>query len=65
MVFIEEDGKAVSKEVKTGIPEGWMVEVTEGLKSGDQVIVVGHRSVSEDRKVTVVHRAESTEDLRP
>jgi membrane fusion protein (multidrug efflux system) len=65
MVFVEVDGKAVIREVKTGIQEGWMVEVTEGLSPGDQVIVVGQRSVSEGRKVTVVRRAKSTGDLLP
>lgn len=65
MVFVEEDGKAVMKQVKTGIQEGWMMEVTEGLKAGDQIIVVGQRSVSEGREVTVVRRTEKAEDLRP
>jgi len=65
LVFVEVDGTAVMKEVKIGIQEGWMVEVTEGLTAGDQIIVVGQRSVSEDRKVTVVRHVESTEDLHP
>ncbi len=65
MVFVEEEGKAVMKQVETGIQEGWMMEVTDGLETGDQVIVVGQRSVSEGREVTVVRRTEKAEDLRP
>jgi hypothetical protein len=62
---VEDNGKAVIKDIKPGVQAGCMVEVTEGLAAGDQVIVVGQRSVSEERKVTVVRRATSTEDLRP
>ncbi|WP_300666771.1 efflux RND transporter periplasmic adaptor subunit [Desulfoluna sp.] len=65
IVFIEEGGKAVMREVQTGIQEGWRVEVTQGLTAGDHVIVVGQRSVSEGRKMTVVRHTETPGELHP
>jgi len=65
VVFLETKGQAVMREVKTGIQEGWMVEVTEGLAPGDKVIVVGQRSVSEGRKVNVVRRTSRAEERYP
>lgn len=65
MVYVEEKGEARVRQVAIGIQEGWMVEVTDGLAIGDRVIVVGQRSVSEGRKVTVVRNARRVEDLHP
>ena len=53
-VFVEKDSVVEKRPVKTGIMEGWMVEITEGLKSGENVVVEGHRDVEDGRKVKVV-----------
>ena len=45
-VFLLEDGKAKLIKVKTGIQDNKYIEVTEGLKDGDEVIVAPYRSVS-------------------
>ena len=34
--------------------EQWMVEITSGLKSGDRIVVEGHRDVENGQKVNVV-----------
>lgn len=65
VVFLEEKGQAVMRPVKTGIQEGWRVEVTEGLEPGDRVIVVGQRFVSQGRKVNVVRRLDNAGELNP
>ena len=36
-VFVIENGKAVEKLVKTGLTDGDLVEITEGINEGDQV----------------------------
>ena len=36
-VFVIENGKAVERLVKTGVTEGSLIEITEGVKSGEQV----------------------------
>lgn len=53
-VYLEKDGMVHRRDVKTGVLEGWRVEVTEGLMAGDRIIVVGHRNVSEGQAVNVI-----------
>jgi membrane fusion protein (multidrug efflux system) len=53
-VFVEKDGVVEKRNVTTGIMEQWMVEITDGLESGDNVVVEGHRDVEDGRKVKVV-----------
>lgn len=53
-IFVENDGIVKKQPVETGIMEQWMVEVTSGLKSGDRIVVEGHRDVENDQKVNVV-----------
>jgi len=54
-VFIEEDGTARRRDVQLGIMEGWLVEVTDGLQSGDLVLIEGHRDVEEGQPIRVIH----------
>lgn len=54
-VFVEENGKAVKKNVSLGIMEQWMVEVTQGLVDGENLIVEGHRDVEDGQSIKVVH----------
>ncbi len=53
--FVEENGRAVFREVKLGTVVRRQVEVLDGLKAGDRLIVVGHRSLAEGDQV-LVHR---------
>ncbi len=53
-IFIENDGVVKRQHVETGIMEQWMVEITSGLKSGDRIVVEGHRDVENGQKVNVV-----------
>ncbi len=53
-IFVENEGVVEKRNVKTGIMEGWMVEIVEGLEPGERVVVEGHRDVEEGRKVKVV-----------
>ncbi|MBF0229673.1 MAG: efflux RND transporter periplasmic adaptor subunit [Desulfamplus sp.] len=54
-VFIEENGKAVKKNVSLGIMEKWIVEVKDGLEQGQNLIVEGHRDVENGQVIKVVH----------
>ncbi len=49
-VFIIKDDKAKLVKVKTGIQDNTFIEVTEGLKEGDEVIVAPYRAVSKTLK---------------
>ncbi len=62
-VFIEKAGKAQARTVKTGILDGWRIQITQGLSRDDHVIVVGHRSVDEGQEVNVVRIVADPEDI--
>ncbi|MFC1843363.1 efflux RND transporter periplasmic adaptor subunit [Thermodesulfobacteriota bacterium] len=53
-VYVEENNFAKLQEVKLGILDGWRIQITEGLKPGGKVIVVGQRSVDEGQRLNVV-----------
>lgn len=54
-VFVVTGGKAVERAVKLGLSNGAWIEVTEGLKDGEQVIVVGQGAVKPGAAVRVVN----------
>ena len=53
-VFVA-DGETVRKQpVKLGVIEQWQVQITDGLKPGDQVVVEGHREVENGQQIKVI-----------
>ena len=55
-VYLEENNVAKLQEVKLGILDGWQIQITDGLKPGEKVIVVGQRSVDDGQKLNVVKK---------
>lgn len=53
---LNKDGNAVAKKVivKTGQSQNGLVEITEGIKDGDQIINEGARSVKDGQKVSII-----------
>jgi RND family efflux transporter MFP subunit len=52
-VFVESDGIARMRPVKTGIRQGDHLHITEGVASGDRVIVFGGANLSDGDKVAI------------
>jgi len=50
-VYAVEDHKASMKPIKTGIRYGELVEITEGVKSGDVVVVMGQQRLHDGASV--------------
>lgn len=48
VVFVEDNGKAVMKTVKTGIQDNNYIEILEGLDPGDKVIIAPYSAVSKE-----------------
>ena len=48
IVFVVENGKAVAKQVETGIQSDELIEVVNGLKEGEQVVTGSYRAISKD-----------------
>lgn len=61
VVFVVEDGKAMARQVKTGIQSDSLIEVTSGLEAGDTVISGSYRAISRD----LVHGAPVTVNNEP
>ena len=53
LLFVEEGGVAHARTVSIGVIEGDRVQITDGLKPGDRLIVTGQRDVEEGMKVKV------------
>jgi membrane fusion protein (multidrug efflux system) len=62
-VFVEEEGVAKKRKVRLGIMEKWMVQITDGLKPGDRILVEGHREVEDSQKINVIKTFTSSEEL--
>ncbi len=62
-VFLDEDSIAKLQEVKLGILDGWQVQITDGLASGQRVVVVGQRSVDAGQKLNVVKKVISPSEI--
>lgn len=52
-IFTVDGDIAEEKFVKTGIRHGDLMEITEGLKEGEKVVVVGQQNLSDGVKVTI------------
>jgi HlyD family secretion protein len=46
VVFIVKDGKAVKKEVETGIQDNTYIEILEGVEPGDEIITSPYAAIS-------------------
>ena len=63
VVYVVNDEKAHLRKIEIGLLEGWKCEVKSGLSAGDEVIVVGQRSVSDGQKVRVMRRIKDLKEL--
>jgi HlyD family secretion protein len=48
VVFCIDAGKAVARQVKTGIQSDERIEILDGLKEGDEVVTGSYRAISKD-----------------
>lgn len=46
VVFLYQDGKVYKKQVKTGIQDSQNIEITEGLKAGDEIVVAPFNAIN-------------------
>ena len=48
IVFTVDGGKAVAKQVKTGIQSDERIEILDGLAEGDEIVTGSYRAISKD-----------------
>ena len=54
-VFVVEDDTAKRRKVRLGYADGGKVEVTEGIKDGEQVVTLGQAALRDGAKVQVIN----------
>ncbi|MBC2713179.1 MAG: efflux RND transporter periplasmic adaptor subunit [Desulfosarcina sp.] len=52
-LYVVKDGVVRLTPVEVGIQDGWQVEISQGLKPGDHVVVVGQRQIDDGEAVNV------------
>ena len=59
-VFVVQEGKAERREIRIGLEQGSRVQVLEGLKPGEKVVVAGMNSITDGTAVRI-EKAESVQ----
>jgi len=54
--FIIQEGKALSRQVSTGIEADGLIEITKGIKPGEQVVIAGNEKLRDAMAVKVVEK---------
>jgi RND family efflux transporter MFP subunit len=62
-VFVVTNGTAQLKPVQLGFQDGWRTQVRDGLAAGDQVVVVGQRSIDDGEPIQVTRTVRALEEL--
>jgi RND family efflux transporter MFP subunit len=62
-VYIINDSKAHKRHVALGVLDQWEIQIKDGLKPGDQVVVVGHRMLDEGQLVEIIKNVEDTREI--
>ncbi|MFA5038829.1 MAG: efflux RND transporter periplasmic adaptor subunit [Candidatus Omnitrophota bacterium] len=52
-VYVAEDGKARKQTVKTGLRIGSSIEITEGLKANDKIVIMGQQKLIDGANITI------------
>ncbi len=53
-VYVVDGDKVRRQPVELGIIEGWQIQVTNGLVSGDEIVIEGHRDVDDGQQINIV-----------
>ncbi|MBI4621502.1 MAG: efflux RND transporter periplasmic adaptor subunit [Desulfobacterales bacterium] len=61
-VYVVEDGRAVLKNVKTGLDQGNDIEITDGLKAGEKLVVKGQERLKDGSPVIIEDQGSGIRD---
>jgi HlyD family secretion protein len=48
IVFSVDKGKAIARQVRTGIQSDSLIEILEGLDQGEEIVIGSYRAISKD-----------------
>ncbi|MBA4322269.1 MAG: efflux transporter periplasmic adaptor subunit, partial [Odoribacter sp.] len=63
LIFISDGTYAVAKDVKTGIQDNSFIEITSGIKEGDQIITAPFSAISKKLSDSTLIQAVKKEEL--
>jgi len=64
VVFITREGKVFSRKVSTGIEEKQLVQITDGVRAGDSIVVSGNQKLQDGMEVSILRREPSSQPER-
>jgi len=53
VVFVAENGKAVGRQVETGIEEGRIIQIVTGISPGENVVIAGNEKLRDGMEITI------------
>lgn len=62
IVFCIEDGKAIAKQVTTGIQSDELIEILTGLEEGEEIVTGSYRAISKDLKNGAIVKISNADD---
>lgn len=63
VVFVVESGRVKKVEVKTGIQDNTSIQIVEGLKSGDEIVVAPFNAINKTLKDSMMVKVVTEEEL--
>ena len=64
MAFIVQEGKAMARQVSTGIEAGGLIEIKSGVKPGEHIVVTGNEKLKDQTAVKLLEKKEGP-DVKP
>lgn len=63
-VFVAEGDTARKQPVRLGVIQQWQVQVVDGLKAGEQVLIEGQREVEDGQALKIIKTVNDPEEIR-
>lgn len=62
-VYVEKNGIVEKRNVQLGLLSGWEIQITDGLKQGDHLVIEGHRVLDSGQKVDVIKMVKDPKEM--
>lgn len=63
-VFVDEGGIVRKQPVRLGVIQQWQVQVVEGLRAGDRVLIEGQREVDDGQAIKIIKTVNDPQELK-
>lgn len=63
-VFVAEEGTVRKQPIRLGVIEQWQVQVVDGLKAGDRVLIEGQREVEDGQVIKIVKTIDDPKEIK-